>query len=70
LDSEGAVIEFAQNRGWTLRDGRIYFPVEAEAPTGPTETGAGQRPDKEIALSSASVIENTIGYARELETIV
>lgn len=69
LDSEGAVVEFAQNRGWTLRDGRIYFPVDADTTAGPTE-GAGQRPDKEIALSSASVIENTIGYARELETIV
>jgi 26S proteasome regulatory subunit N12 len=65
LDSEGAVVDFAQSRGWTLRDGRIYFPVEADL-----EAIGGQRPDKEIALSSATVIENTIGYARELETIV
>lgn len=65
LDSEGAVVEFAQSRGWTLRDGRIYFPVETDL-----EAIGGQRPDKEIALSSATVIENTIGYARELETIV
>ncbi|GFF37479.1 26S proteasome regulatory subunit rpn12 [Aspergillus lentulus] len=61
LDSEGAVIEFAQQRGWVLRDGRIYFPVEPEA---------AARSEKDILVTSSTVIENTIGYARELETIV
>ncbi|GIK01346.1 regulatory particle non-ATPase [Aspergillus viridinutans] len=61
LDSEGAVIEFAQQRGWVLRDGRIYFPVEPEA---------AARSEKDILVASSTVIENTIGYARELETIV
>ena len=42
-------------REWELRDGRIYFPVE-EA-------------EKE-AVSSNNIINNTIGYAQELETIV
>ena len=60
LESEGAVIEFAQQRGWVLRDGRIYFPVEPEA----------TRSEKDILVASGTVIENTIGYARELETIV
>jgi 26S proteasome regulatory subunit N12 len=61
LDSEGAVIEFAQQRGWILRDGRIHFPVEPEAAT---------RSEKDILVASGTVIENTLGYARELETIV
>ncbi|KAJ5115897.1 hypothetical protein N7456_000245 [Penicillium angulare] len=61
LESEGAVIEFAEQRGWILRDGRIYFPVEPEAAT---------RSEKDILLASGTVIENTLGYARELETIV
>ncbi|CAL00445.1 26S proteasome regulatory subunit rpn12 [Aspergillus awamori] len=61
LDSEGAVIEFAQQRGWVLRDGRIYFPVEPEA---------AARSEKDILVASGTIIENAIGYARELETIV
>ncbi|KAL4870771.1 hypothetical protein BDV12DRAFT_43873 [Aspergillus spectabilis] len=61
LESEGAVMEFAQQRGWTLRDGRIYFPVEAEAST---------RSEKDILVASGTIIENAIGYARQLETIV
>lgn len=61
LESEGAVIEFAQQRGWILRDGRIHFPVEPEAAT---------RSEKDILIASGTVIENALGYARELETIV
>ncbi|KAL5365735.1 peptidase S8/S53 domain-containing protein [Aspergillus floccosus] len=61
LESEGAVIEFAQQRGWVLRDGRIYFPVEPEA---------AARSEKDILVASGTIIENAIGYARELETIV
>ncbi|KAL1958943.1 hypothetical protein VTO42DRAFT_3496 [Malbranchea cinnamomea] len=62
LDSEGAVVEFAKERGWVLRDGRIYFPVNEE--------GEGQRSERDAVLSSGTIIENTIGYARQLETIV
>jgi 26S proteasome regulatory subunit N12 len=71
LDSEGAVIEFARSRGWTLKDGRIYFPKEqAEAAEGDGDdegaaAGAGGKEDM-----SKLVIENALGYARELETIV
>jgi 26S proteasome regulatory subunit N12 len=61
LDSEGSVIEFAHSRGWVIRDGRIYFPLQQDQ---------GIRTEKEILTSSGQVIENTIGYARELETIV
>ncbi|KAI1340693.1 SAC3/GANP/Nin1/mts3/eIF-3 p25 family-domain-containing protein [Xylariaceae sp. FL0016] len=59
LDSEGAVVDFARQRGWAIRDGHIYFPSAAEA--------EGIAEEKEI---SQMVIENTLGYARELETIV
>ncbi|KAH0609433.1 uncharacterized protein H6S33_012919 [Morchella sextelata] len=55
LDSDGAVIKFAQEKGWEVRDGRVYFPVEES--------------EKE-ALASGTIIENTIGYAHELEIIV
>ncbi|KAH8887031.1 26S proteasome non-ATPase regulatory subunit Rpn12 [Thozetella sp. PMI_491] len=61
LDSEGAVVEFARQRGWIIKDGQILFPsVTAEA----SEEG---EQEKEV---SQMVIENALGYARELETIV
>lgn len=58
LDSEGEVVSFAQHRGWIVRDGHIYFPDAAD--------GEGAN-NKEM---SQMVIENALGYARELETIV
>ena len=61
LESEGSVVEFAQGRGWVVKDGRIYFPLQQ---------GDDMRTEKEILVASGQVIENTIGYARELETIV
>jgi 26S proteasome regulatory subunit N12 len=59
LESEGAVVEFARSRGWAVKDGHIYFPSAQE--TGEEE----QEQDM-----SQMVIENTLGYARQLETIV
>ncbi|KAL2194521.1 SAC3/GANP/Nin1/mts3/eIF-3 p25 family-domain-containing protein [Corynascus similis CBS 632.67] len=59
LDSEGAVVEFARSRGWTVKDGQIFFPSAQE-------TGEEEQ-EKEM---SQMVIENTLGYARQLETIV
>jgi 26S proteasome regulatory subunit N12 len=53
------VVQFAQSRGWVVRDGRIYFPAQ-EAVEGAVE-------EKE---NVKAIMENTIGYARELETIV
>ncbi|KAF4626051.1 hypothetical protein G7Y89_g12111 [Cudoniella acicularis] len=62
LDSEGAVISFAQSRGWVIKDGRIYFPNQS------LKAGVDQEGNqKEL---SQLAIENTLGYARELETIV
>lgn len=61
LKSEGDVVEFARGRGWVVRDGRVYFPLQQ---------GENVRTEKEILVASGQVIENTIGYARELETIV
>jgi 26S proteasome regulatory subunit N12 len=60
LESEGAVVEFARSRGWTVKDGQIFFPTAQEA----SEEG---EQEKEM---SQMVIENTLGYARQLETIV
>ena len=59
LESEGSVVDFAKERGWVVRDGRIYFP-ELD----------GEGSEKEVLVASRQVTENTIGYARELETIV
>lgn len=76
LDSEGAVIEFARSRGWTLKDGRIYFPKEAEAAAAAGGEAGGDEDDEAAAGAggkeemSKLVIENALGYARELETIV
>jgi len=62
LDSEGAVVSYAQSRGWVIKDGRIYFPVQQDG--GALAEGEGEKELSQMA------IENTLGYARELETIV
>jgi len=61
LDSEGAVVEFAKMRNWKIVDGRIYFPEQNQ-----------RLVDAEGKIKEVSqvAIENTLGYARELETIV
>lgn len=59
LDSEGGVVEFARSRDWVVKDGRIWFPMQQ-----------GEEGEKDIMVASGQVIENTIGYARDLETIV
>jgi 26S proteasome regulatory subunit N12 len=56
-DSEGAVVNFAKDQGWSLEDGRIYFPAQEDLKK------AEQGDQREI-------ISNTVGYARELEMIV
>ncbi|KAK0658819.1 26S proteasome regulatory subunit rpn12 [Lasiodiplodia hormozganensis] len=61
LDSEGAVIDFAKSRGWSGKDGRIYFPQQEQE---------NLSQEKDVMQLSGQVIENTLGYARELETIV
>lgn len=61
LESEGAVIQFAQSRGWVAKEGRIYFPQQQE------EMAEGH---KDVLAASGQVIENTLEYARKLETIV
>ncbi|KAH8724476.1 DNA replication and checkpoint protein-domain-containing protein [Phaeosphaeriaceae sp. PMI808] len=59
LDSEGSVVTFAKECGWVVKDSRIYFPQQEDDYLG-----------KDIMVTSDQVIENTLGYARELETIV
>lgn len=61
LQSEGSVVDFAQGRGWLVKDGRIYFPAQQSQDI---------RSGREFLVASGQVIENNIGYARELETIV
>lgn len=53
------MVEFARQRGWVIRDGQIFFPT--------AEGGEDGGEEKDL---SQMVIENTLGYARELETIV
>lgn len=45
-----------------VRDGRIYFPIQQDG-----SVLADSEGEKEL---SQMAIENTLGYARELETIV
>ncbi|KAL1793930.1 hypothetical protein ACET3X_007351 [Alternaria dauci] len=59
LDSEGSVVNFANECGWVVKDGRIYFPQQED-----------EHMSRDILVTSDQVIENTLGYARELETIV
>jgi hypothetical protein len=51
------VVTFAKDQGWSLEDGRIYFPAQEDLKK------AEQGDQREI-------ISNTVGYARELEMIV
>lgn len=67
LDSEGAVVDFARSRNWIIKDGHIYFPSATTAGGDAGEDGAAAEQEQEL---SKMVIENTLGYARELETIV
>jgi 26S proteasome regulatory subunit N12 len=59
LDSEGSVVNFAKESGWVVKDSRIYFPQQED-----------EYMSRDILVTSDQVIENTLGYARELETIV
>ncbi len=54
-------MDFARQRGWIIKDGQIFFPSAS------AEAGEEGEQEKEM---SQMVIENTLGYARELETIV
>lgn len=47
-----------------MRDGRIYFPLQSG------KGGVGLEGDVDGKELSQAAIENTLGYARELETIV
>lgn len=59
LDSEGSVVSFARESGWVVKDGRIYFPQQED-----------DYQSKDILVTSDQVIENALGYARDLEMIV
>jgi 26S proteasome regulatory subunit N12 len=61
LESEGSVVQFARQRKWRVQDGRLYFPEQ--------QRDAAEN-QKDILAMSRQVIKSTIGYARELETIV
>ncbi|KAL9125234.1 MAG: hypothetical protein Q9175_008113 [Cornicularia normoerica] len=58
LESEGSVVKFAQGRGWVVKEGRIYFPLQQ---------GEGMRNEKEILVASGQVIENTIGITSSFD---
>ena len=73
------MVAFARERGWTVADGRVHFPVEEALQAGAEVGGGGPdgagpaaapRSERDILAASGTIIENTIGYARELETIV
>jgi hypothetical protein len=52
-------VKFAKECNWVVKDSRIYFPAQAD-----------EYQSKDILGTSDQIIENTLGYARELETIV
>lgn len=70
LDSEGAVVDFARQRGWAVRDGHIYFPTSASSLDDGEEVVLDDGENDDEQEFSRMVIENALGYARELETIV
>lgn len=52
---------FARERGWSVRDNHVYFPKREQ------DAAASE---KDILSMSPQVIENVLGYAKALETIV
>lgn len=69
LDTEKEVLQFARERDWDIRDGRIYFPPDEEYDVADIPDTASVAAAKS-AIHSGTIIENTIGYANELEQIV
>ncbi|KAK6519014.1 regulatory particle non-ATPase [Arthrobotrys megalospora] len=69
LDTEKEVLQFARERDWEIRDGRIYFPPDEEYDGADIPDTASVAAVKS-AIHSGAIIENTIGYANELEQIV
>ncbi|EGX46016.1 hypothetical protein AOL_s00110g180 [Orbilia oligospora ATCC 24927] len=69
LDTEKEVLQFARERDWDIRDGRIYFPPDEEYDGADIPDTASITAAKS-AIHSGTIIENTIGYANELEQIV
>jgi len=63
LESEGSVISFAQSRGWLIKDGWIYFPAQD------TKSNLNDIDGNDNEFSKV-IIENTLNYAQDLETIV
>ncbi|KAK9454127.1 SAC3/GANP/Nin1/mts3/eIF-3 p25 family-domain-containing protein [Dipodascopsis uninucleata] len=57
FNSQMEFLNFIEERGWIVKNDRVYFPQESN------ET-------LENRVSVENIIENTLGYARELETIV
>jgi 26S proteasome regulatory subunit N12 len=55
LQSEGDLQEYAESRGWTLKDGTATF---------------GVTDDKSTQLPATQLISETLSYAKELERIV
>lgn len=51
------MVEFAQEQGWSLEDGRIYFPSLVDD-------------KKDADGDQKEVISHMVQYARDLESIV
>ncbi|KAK6495177.1 regulatory particle non-ATPase [Arthrobotrys musiformis] len=69
LDTEKEVLQFARERDWDIRDGRIYFPADEEYDGADVPDTASVAAAKS-AIQSGTIIENTIEYANSLEKIV
>ncbi|KAK6347533.1 regulatory particle non-ATPase [Orbilia javanica] len=69
LGTEKEVLQFARERDWDVRDGRIYFPPDEEYDGADIPDTASVAAAKS-AIQSGTIIENTMGYANELEQIV
>lgn len=59
------MVDFARENGWSVEDGRIYFPKVDEL-GGVDGDGVGVG----AVGAQKETIQNMVGYARELEMIV
>lgn len=61
--------EFAHEQGWSLEEGRIYFPLPEDDGKGGSGAG-GMKTGRGAGDEEKEIISSVVGYARELESIV
>jgi len=69
LDSEGAVVDFARQRGWTVKDAEIFFPAFTnEDDAAAAGTGASFGEDNDVDTGAGRAKSMLPGPGREMDS--